>query len=81
MPDADGAHTDEEEVTPVQKEVRMTTNKVSLPHNQVMQSPRRLTFPSLLAQSHELLHECQREEQKQEESGTHESAQFQRSDR
>jgi hypothetical protein len=81
MPDADGAHIDEEEDTPAQKETRMTTNKVSLPHNQALQSPRRLTIPSPLAQSHELLHERQREEQKQEESGSHESAQFQRSDR
>jgi hypothetical protein len=78
MPDADGAHTDEEEA---HKEARMTTNKVSLPYNQALQSPRRLTFPSPLAQSHELLHERQRKEQKQEESGSHESAQFQRSDR
>ena len=33
-PDVDDIHTDEEEDTPAQKEARMTTNKVSLPHNQ-----------------------------------------------
>ena len=45
-PDVDDIHTDEEEDTPAQREARMTTNKVSLPHNQAKQ-----TFGELIPRS------------------------------